>query len=147
MSGDYEIGYKKPPKHSRFAKGESGNPRGRRNGSRNLKGVVNRELDEPITIREGGVERRVSKREGIVKSLVNRALKGDVRAARELLSLAAQFEDSASAPAELPLTAEERAVLEAALARLGPQPASAAPEKEARPRSRPRRKPEPEGSA
>ena len=43
MSGEYEVGYRKPPKHSRFAKGQSGNPRGRRNGSRNLKGVVSGE--------------------------------------------------------------------------------------------------------
>lgn len=147
MSGEYEVGYRKPPKHSRFAKGQSGNPRGRRNGSRNLKGVVIKELDEPITIREGGVERRVTKREGIVKSFVNRALKGDVRAARELLSLAAQFEEGPSAPAEAPLTAEERAVLESALARLGPQPAAAPSEREQRPRPRPRRKTKPEGSA
>lgn len=144
MSGEYEIGYKKPPKHSRFAKGQSGNPRGRRNGSRNLKTVVTRELDEKITIREGGVERRVSKREGIVKSLVNRALKGDVRAVKELLSLAAQFEEGPP-PTELPLTAEERAVLEAALARLGPQPATTPDDEQ--PQPKPRKKPEPEGSA
>lgn len=32
MSDDdkpYEVGYRKPPKHGRFQKGQSGNPRGR----------------------------------------------------------------------------------------------------------------------
>ncbi len=29
MSDDYEIGYGKPPKHTRFRKGQSGNPQGR----------------------------------------------------------------------------------------------------------------------
>jgi hypothetical protein len=28
MPGDYEVGYGKPPKHSRFRKGQSGNPKG-----------------------------------------------------------------------------------------------------------------------
>src|SRR5262245_29748444 len=31
----YEIGYGKPPRHTRFQKGQSGNPRGRKRGSVN----------------------------------------------------------------------------------------------------------------
>ena len=34
-SGDYDVGYRKPPKHSRFKKGVSANPAGRRPGSKN----------------------------------------------------------------------------------------------------------------
>jgi len=36
MSNDYEVGYKKPPKQGRFKKGQSGNPRGRPSGTKNL---------------------------------------------------------------------------------------------------------------
>ena len=32
---DYEVGYGKPPKDSRFKLGQSGNPNGRPKGSRN----------------------------------------------------------------------------------------------------------------
>jgi hypothetical protein len=35
-TGDYEVGYGRPPRHTRFAKGQSGNPRGRPCGAKNF---------------------------------------------------------------------------------------------------------------
>jgi len=37
---DYEVGYRKPPGHTRFTKGRSGNPRGRSPGAKNLKTLL-----------------------------------------------------------------------------------------------------------
>jgi hypothetical protein len=34
---DYEVGYSKPPQHTRFVKGQSGNPRGRPSGAKSMK--------------------------------------------------------------------------------------------------------------
>src|SRR5712691_6120777 len=54
MAQEYEVGYRKPPKTTRFKAGKSGNPRGRPKGSTNLATDLSAELSEQITIREGG---------------------------------------------------------------------------------------------
>jgi hypothetical protein len=81
------IGYGKPPVHSRFKKGQSGNPNGRPKGVNNLKTDLNEELQERIVIREGQRAVRVSKQRAIIKSLVLRTVKGDARAATTLINL------------------------------------------------------------
>ena len=77
---DYEVGYGKPPKESRFTKGLSGNPKGRPKGTRNFKTDLEEELHEQVRITEGGKSEEVSKQRAIVKRTVEKALKGDMRA-------------------------------------------------------------------
>ena len=48
--GDYEVGYGKPPRHSQFVKGQSGNPRGRPAGAKNLKTLLNKALNELVIV-------------------------------------------------------------------------------------------------
>ncbi len=43
---DYEVGYGKPPRHTRFQPGRSGNPRGRPKDTKNLKTDLIEELAE-----------------------------------------------------------------------------------------------------
>ena len=78
-NGDYEVGYGKPPKGTQFKPGQSGNPRGRPKGTKNLKTDLMEELREKIVIREGDRPQKVSKQRAMVKSVVNRAIKGDPR--------------------------------------------------------------------
>ena len=60
----YEVGYGKPPTHSQFRPGQSGNPAGRRKGVRNLKTDVKRTLATPVKVKEGGRTRTRSTQEG-----------------------------------------------------------------------------------
>src|ERR1700745_2424562 len=91
MARKYEIGYRKPPKTTRFKAGKSGNPKGRPKGSTNLATDLSAELSEQITVREGGQARRVTKQRALVKSLMAQALQGDVRATTALLGLHARL--------------------------------------------------------
>lgn len=85
MSDDYEVGYGKPPKQNQFKKGQSGNPKGRPKKSRSRSTLMEEELNLTITVKEGKQTITMSKSEAIIKQLVNKAIKGDARAANIVL--------------------------------------------------------------
>ena len=82
-----EVGRGRPPVHSRFAKGKSGNPKGRPPKSRDLKKLAEAELDQCVTITENGRRVRITKREFLVKKLVNDAVKGEDKQLQVLLKI------------------------------------------------------------
>ena len=81
----YEVGYGKPPRHTCFKKGQSGNPRGRPRGSKNLRTLLNEALNELVVVTEEGGRRKITKREAIITQLVNRSASADLRALKILL--------------------------------------------------------------
>ena len=111
-SSTYEVGYCKPPKGTQFKKGQSGNPRGRPDGTKNLKTDLAEELSERIMLSEGGKPKRLSKQRALVKSLMANAIKGDASAMRTLLNLMLKVLDVAeNNEAEVPLSEDESAIL------------------------------------
>jgi Family of unknown function (DUF5681) len=84
---DYEVGYRKPPKASRWRKGQSGNRRGRRKSTRNFKTELTDELGEIISIRERGVARKITKQRALIKAMTAKAVQGDPRAANILINM------------------------------------------------------------
>ena len=86
------MGYGKPPRHTRFTKGQSGNPRGRPRGAKNLKTLLSEALNECVIVTENGGRRKVTKREAIITQLVNRSATADWRAIKILLDLVREIE-------------------------------------------------------
>ena len=114
----YNIGFGKPPEHSRFRKGRSGNPKGRPKGRRNLATVLERTLQEKVVINENGVRRTVSKLEAAVKQLVNKAAAGDLAALRQLTALAAPVTEQGTDAAKNQLSDVDIEVMQGVLQRL-----------------------------
>ena len=77
---DYEVGYGKPPVKSRFKPKQSGNPKGRPKGSRNMSTILQQQLDAKVPVIENGRRRRITKREVVASKLIEKAMKADVRA-------------------------------------------------------------------
>ena len=118
MPSDYKVGYRKPPRHRQFKKGQTGNPKGRPKGAKNIKTELAEELQEKIVVREDGKRMVVSRQRAMIKSQMARALKGDTRAANALLQLAYKYLlPDESQPEERVLTPEDKAILENFLAR------------------------------
>jgi len=110
---DYDVGFRKPPSHSRFKPGQSGNPKGRPKGIRNLKSELESELKHQVVVREGGTAVRVSKRRGLVMALCNKALQGDPRAIRILIELILRFDDEKAADVfQAALSNDDREIIE-----------------------------------
>jgi hypothetical protein len=94
---DQTVGYRKPPAHGRFQPGKSGNEKGRPKGSKSLKADLRDELDELVIARENGKEVLVTKQRLLVKTLVSRAIKNDIRAANAIFALCMKFGTDSSA--------------------------------------------------
>ena len=117
---DYTVGYGKPPHHTRFQKGQSGNPRGRPSGLKNLKTLLSEALNEPVIVTENGRKRKITKREAIVRQVVNCSATPDLRAVRIVFDLLRDIEGQAepASPETAAFTAADEEVIEQLKARL-----------------------------
>jgi hypothetical protein len=82
-----KVGYKRPPAKSQFRKGQSGNPRGRRKGQRNLATVLREVLSQTVKVKRAGKTERMSKGEALIQMLLSKAHSGDARAIEAVLVL------------------------------------------------------------
>jgi uncharacterized protein DUF5681 len=112
----YIVGKGKPPEHTRFQKGQSGNPTGRRKGSKNVATLLKQVLNERVIVTENGKRRRITKLEAMLKQLANKAASGDHCAIKMLMPLAetciapSSAASDSAAPLLLPSATERKAL-------------------------------------
>jgi hypothetical protein len=115
----YKVGRGKPPLHTRFKKGQSGNPRGPR--AKNLPALLVAALNEQVALTANGQSRRMSKREAVIAQLVDKSAGADLRATKMLIDLLKDIEKRAGmtpSPKASPFTAADEEVVENLVARL-----------------------------
>jgi hypothetical protein len=93
------VGYGKPPVHSRFRKGQSGNPTGkRRHGeAERAQALIWKEAYRSLTLREGDKLTRMPALQAVARSLMTCAVKGNVPAQRAVFKAVQDIEAEARA--------------------------------------------------
>lgn len=85
---DYDVGYRKPPRHTQFKPGQSGNPRGRPKKEQSFPAALDKALKAPVKVRENGKERVMSGFEACVTRLMTDAIQGKTSALKMILNYA-----------------------------------------------------------
>src|SRR5207342_3674952 len=95
-----------PPKHTRFRKGTSGNPRGRPKGSKNVSTYLMEAARDQVTATVGGKLRKIPKIQATTKQLATKAASGDQSAINKFLDWMDEIESRAAAakPSQFPLS-------------------------------------------
>jgi hypothetical protein len=104
---DYEVGYRKPPKGSRFRTGQSGNPKGRPKRQLNVRADIEAAFSEMVPIKENGQVTYVSYPVAAMKALFAQVVKGNPRATMAFFQLLMAFLPSSPPSQENGATEDE----------------------------------------
>jgi hypothetical protein len=115
-TGDYEVGYRKPPVGTRFQKGQSGHPGGRKKGSRAFKTMLQEVMELEVELTDRGKQRRVAMCMALLLRAAQDGLAGDHKARADLFDRFERHSEQFEEAAELP--EDDQAMLEGALDRL-----------------------------
>jgi hypothetical protein len=90
------VGYGKPPVHTRFRKGKSGNPTGKRKHGEAApaEALIWQEVHRLLTVREDGKVTRMPALQVVARSLTTCAAKGNVPAQRAFVKIVQDIEDA-----------------------------------------------------
>jgi len=105
---DDKVGYGRPPKHTRFQKGKSGNPSGRPKKAPLQQELFRKELSRRVAITEGGRSQRITKGELLARQVVTRAIKGESTALRMMMRLSELLDASALRETEALVSDKDR---------------------------------------
>jgi hypothetical protein len=90
------VGYGKPPVHTRFRKGESGNPTGNRKHGEaaRAEALIRQEVYRLLTVREGDAVKKMPALQAVIRSQIAAAAKGNVAAQRAVVKIVQDIEDA-----------------------------------------------------
>src|SRR5438445_8899082 len=133
---DYRVGPGRPPLHTRFRKGQSGNPGGR--SANSLPALLADALNETVVMTIDGRRRRtITKREAIVTQMVDKSASADLRATKMLIDMMKDVEhkarDASPPPEPRRLAAADKEAVQLFVARLRRQILQEIEEKAAEP--------------
>src|SRR5476651_446459 len=93
-TGEYAVGFAKPPQSNQFKRGESGNPKGRPKGSVGLHTLILKASRERVRANGPHGTRLVCKLEAAAIQLSNKSAQGDTRATKDLFALVQRAEEA-----------------------------------------------------
>lgn len=110
-SASCKVGYRNPPRHTQFRKGQSGNPGGRprRDEVERLKAITFQEAYRAVVIKENGIMAPVPAIQAVMRRQVELAMEGNVHAQRALLRAVGTYERADAEKAALEEYVEELA--------------------------------------
>jgi hypothetical protein len=112
---EYRVGPCRPPLHTRFKKGQSGNPRGSR--AKPMPELLAAALNERVETEIDGQRRSMTRHQAIIANVVAKAA-ADLRAAKLLFELLRRLEPLMAEPQQLPSEEADRKVLANFVARI-----------------------------
>jgi hypothetical protein len=121
-SGNYEVGYKKPPRNTQFRKGKSGNPAGRPKRAVNVQASLHKTLTEPVQVRINGKLKKMSTWDAFLMNQKTEMLKGDPKAIAMFLKMmiaADMIKLPQESETDVSITREEQQMLDDFYARVG----------------------------
>lgn len=96
MANNYDIGYGKPPKSTRFKTGQSGNTKGRPKGRKreDMLDLLTKELKSKLILKDGN---KITKETALIRQLCNKASTGDYKSGKLILDIAIKRQGSSLA--------------------------------------------------
>ena len=88
---NYAVGYGRPPAHTRFQPGHSGNPKGRLKGIKNMATTLSEVLSQKVIVRGPEGAREVPLQKALLLRYVERALQGNMKALLALIQLSERY--------------------------------------------------------
>ncbi len=110
---NYEVGKGKPPKHTQWKKGESGNPSGKKKKEETLRDKLKSLLKEEVVLKQNGSPVTMQQDDAMLLAQVRKAInKGDTSAFKTIFEITESKSTEGTVPNALKLTTADISVLE-----------------------------------